>query len=261
MSDQLAEREPAYRVPRAGRMDPATKRLAVIAAGLGGALFVVVGAWSTLGGEHSGPVPVIAPPAGPLRVRPDNPGGLKVANDTILSGRLSDAGGDKLAPGPEAPDPQGLTEPPAPAEPAAPMLRTETAPVAGTPAQSAPGQNAMGAPAHPPVARAEPPVAAAHAAPVPAPPPVKAAAVSAGAAHGAQVQLAAVPTRQEAEAAWRTLAHRDALGGHAPSFSQVQVNGKTWWRIRTGGFADEAQARGFCEKLRADGGTCSVARF
>ncbi len=243
MSDEVASR-PTYRVPRAGGMDPATKRLALIAAGLGGVLLVVLGAWSTLG-VHPGPVPTIAAPSGPLRVKPDNPGGLKVANDLILSGGLSDAAGDKLAPAPETPDPQALKAPPPPAPTVAqPVSRAFPTPPTPSLAQ----------PAAPPLPMAT------HAGTKPA----SFALPDAALAHGAQVQLAALPTRQRAEAEWQALARRDAqlLSGRAPSFSEVEVNGRTWWRVRTGGFADEAQARAFCEKLRAtEGSACSVARF
>lgn len=240
MSDEVAGRS-TYRVPRAG-MDPATKRLSLVAAGLGGMLLVVLGAWSTLGGRP-GPVPTIAAPSGPLRVKPENPGGLRVANDLILSGRLGDAAGDKLAPAPETPDPQGLKAPPAPPAP----VVAQPAPKIAVPAPSA-------APLAPMARTEAKPAAVVH-------PPAR---PSAALARGAQVQLAALPNRPAAEAAWHALARREAplLAGRAPSFSEAEVNGRTWWRLRTGGFADEAQARAFCDKLRATGGSaCSVARF
>lgn len=231
MSDDVANRGPTYRVPRG--MDPASKRLVLIAAGLAGALFVVLGAWSTLG-RHSGPVPTIAAPAGPMRVKPDNPGGLKLADDAVLSGRLSDAGTDRLAPAPEAPDPQSLKAPPAP-KPAPPPVVAQ------------------------PVTQALPPPAKPAANPS-APSPAKPAANPA--IHAIQVQLAALPSREAAEAEWHALGRRDAhlLSGRTPSFAEGTVNGKVWWRVRTGGFADEAQARAFCEKLRATHGGCSVVR-
>ncbi len=236
MSDNVANRGPAYRVPRGG-MDPATKRLALIAACLGGTLFVVLGAWSTLGGHSSGVVPVISAPAGPTRVKPANPGGLKVHSELILGSGLSDDGTDTLAPAPEAPDPQALKAPPAPK----------------------------------PLPLAAPAAVQAKAPPLPAPPPAKPAAApahpaapaAAASGHGALVQLGALPTRQAAEEEWRRLGHRDAtlLAGRKPDFSEGTVNGQSWWRIRTGDFADEAQARAFCEKVHAAGGACSVVRL
>lgn len=253
MSDDLANgttnRGPTYRVPRSG-MDPATKRLALIAAGLGGALFVVVGAWSTIGGR-SNTVPVIAAPATPIRVKPANPGGMKVANDLILAGKSADSGTDTLAPAPEAPDPQALKTHRAP--PAAPTATSAPKPAVAT-AQSVPlptpPLSAPTAVAKHEIAKTEPPK------PAPAP-PVRASG------HGAQVQLASLPTREAAEEEWRRLARRDAnlLTGRSPAITESTVNGRIWWRVRTGGFADEAQAKEFCEKFRTSGEACTVARF
>lgn len=250
MSDDLANgatnRGPTYRVPRSG-MDPATKRLALIAAGLGGALFVVVGAWSTIGG-HSDTVPVIAAPSTPLRVKPENPGGMKVANDLIMSGKSAEAGTDTLAPAPEAPDPQGLKAHAAPSAPAASAPKSAVAAVQPAPA---PSPAPVTATPKPEIAKAEP------AKPGPAP------AVARATGRGAQVQLAALPTREAAEEEWRRLARRDAglLSGRSPTITESTVNGRSWWRVRTGGFADEAQAKEFCEKFRSGGEACTVARF
>ncbi len=244
MSDEITGRA-AFRVPSRG-MDPATKRLALIAAGLGGALLAVMGAWSTLSGRP-GEVPVIAAPAGPMRVKPANPGGLKISNNSLLAGGMNDADGDTLAPAPEVPDPQAL-KPPAPAAPSAAPL---AAPVPVTSVAPATPPAPVAAPALPAVAPAHPPVE-------------KHAEGAAKPANrgGAQVQLAALETRAQAEAQWSALARREpALAGRNPSFSEVQVNGRSWWRVRTGGFADEVRARAFCDKLRGGGVACSVARF
>ena len=67
-----------YRVPRRHGMDPGTKRLAIIAGGLGAALLAVVGVWS-LGGHRSSHLPVVEADTRPIRVKPENPGGLQVA--------------------------------------------------------------------------------------------------------------------------------------------------------------------------------------
>ncbi|HET6184071.1 MAG TPA: SPOR domain-containing protein [Acetobacteraceae bacterium] len=253
MSDDLAGRGPSYRIPRHSGMDPATRRLAVIAAGLGGALFVVIGAWSMLGGHGGGPVPVIAPPDGPVRVKPENPGGMKLNdNMAMFAGSASDAQGDKLAPAPEAPAPQALQPPSAPKPPpqpapqAAPAAAPAPAPVIAPPSPTsraaAAGEHAPARPAAEPVPRAERPADAA--------------------AGAVQVQLASLPSREQAEAEWRLLAHKiHALEGRAPLIAEANVNGQTWWRVRTGGFADEAAAKAFCEQLRAAGAACSVARF
>ena len=77
------------------------------------------------------------------------------------------------------------------------------------------------------------------------------------------VQLAALPTEDAARTEWQHLAKRmpDLLNGRQPSISRTERGGHTFWRVRTSGFADIAQARAFCDHVRAKGGGCSVADF
>jgi cell division septation protein DedD len=205
-------------------MDPLTKRLALIACGLGGALVVVVGGWSMIG-HHSGAVPVVQAESGPIRVKPVNPGGMQItgANDDILSG--GNSGDDKLAPPPEVPEPQALraASVPAPAPAPAPMVAR------------APGIT----PVPPSMVAAKPvdakPIAAAapdHAAPT---------------GKGALVQLAAVRSEADAKSEWDRLSKRmpDLLAQRHPAISKIDRDGQTLWRVRTGGFADITQAKDF----------------
>ena len=117
MSEHASVRTPTYRVARSRGMDPATRRLALTAAVLGGAFLAVVGAWSLVGHRHHGTdvrigtseVPVIEPPPGPMRLRPTNPGGMQLsAAEQDLFGGTGDGGQEKLAPAPETPDPAAL---------------------------------------------------------------------------------------------------------------------------------------------------------
>ena len=79
MSDDLSIPNPTYRVPRHHQgMDPGTRKLAMIAGGLGATLLVVVGGWSVIG-HRSTTVPVVQADNRPIRVKPDNPGGMQVA--------------------------------------------------------------------------------------------------------------------------------------------------------------------------------------
>src|ERR1700733_3303119 len=57
---------------------PGTKRLARIAGGLGATLVLVVGG-SSLISQRSAPVPVVQADSRPVRVKPENPGGMQVA--------------------------------------------------------------------------------------------------------------------------------------------------------------------------------------
>ncbi len=242
MSDDLSIPSPTYRIPRHRQgMDPVTKRLALIAGGLGATLLLVVGG-SSLIGQRNAPVPVVQADSRPIRVKPENPGGMQVAgaNEDILSGGSEGKVG-KLAPPPEAPAPQEmLTQPPPPPIAAAP------API---PAPSA-------APA--PVAAAPPKPVAAKPAVAPDKHPVAAPVAS-----GALVQLAAVHSEEAARSEWDRLSKRvpDLLGQHKPTFSKIEHDGHSLWRVRTGGFSDTAQATSFCERLRAKGLNCSVADF
>jgi hypothetical protein len=76
------------------------------------------------------------------------------------------------------------------------------------------------------------------------------------------VQLAALPTEEAAKQQWALLQHHlpDLLRGHDPAISKVEVEGRLWWRVRTGGFADPAAARVFCDQVHAQGGACDVIR-
>ena len=78
-----------------------------------------------------------------------------------------------------------------------------------------------------------------------------------------QVQLAALETEAAAQSEWARLAKRmpELLGDRKPVFQKAERDGSTVWRVRTGGFADTAEATGFCTKLKAKGGACTLASF
>ncbi len=248
-------------------MDPATRRLALIAGGLGGTLLVVVGGWTTIG-HRSGAVPVVQADSRPIRVKPDNPGGMQVAgaNEDILSGE-PDTNSGKLAPPPETPNPQAMRAPPPPAVIAAPApLAPSAAPSAA--ARLAPEKSAV-APVKA-VAMPVPDKAAATDKTAVVPDKHAATAVAGPtpdhntpAAKGALVQLAAVSSEEAAKVEWQRLQKRlpDLLDHRQPAISKTDRDGHVLWRLRTGGFSDVAQATVFCEHVRAKGTGCSVADF
>jgi hypothetical protein len=53
----------------------------------------------------------------------------------------------------------------------------------------------------------------------------------------------------------------DLLGGRRPAISHIDRDGKTYYRLRTGGFSDTAQAAAFCQQVREKGAPCSIASF
>ena len=259
---RMAPAEPGYRVGRPREaIDPATKRLAIIGGGIAGVLLLIGGAWS-LTGHHAGGVPVVLADSRPLRTKPVNAGGMQVEgqNDAILSGAAD--GKDSMAPPPEAPDPQALKQ-----QAAQQLAVKQTAAAAETPTVPLgpvqPVSASSAAPSAPPL-----PVAA-----MPEQPPARPAApIKRVNATGeslstlggrAAVQLAALGSEQSAMLEWQRLTHRmpDLLGGRAPSVQKTEAHGKTFYRLRTGGFTDIAQATAFCQEVRAKGGGCELARF
>ncbi|WP_336761040.1 SPOR domain-containing protein [Asaia sp. VD9] len=132
--------------------DALTRRLVYGAAGLGALLVIGVGGWSLLGG-HSGGIPVIGPPPGPVRDRPADPGGMQIMGDgTDLD--VTGQGEAHLAPEPEQPRPEALAARAAPETPAAPTAKDAVGNAPASPADGpassdgvAPAQNAPAAPA------------------------------------------------------------------------------------------------------------------
>jgi cell division septation protein DedD len=132
---------------------------------------------------------------------------------------------------------------PAPAQPAA-STAPRGAPQAAAPSRPAPPatNSALNAPSLPaPVPSAE------RFAPVP---------------NGrAQVQLGALPSEAAARGEWDRLQKRvpEFLGNRRVSLAPFDREGQTTlYRIRTGGFADAATARAFCEEMKTKSIPCMV---
>lgn len=267
---------------RGTRMDPNTKRMAIIAGGIGGALVLMMGVWSLTGHKRSG-VPLIEADSRPVRERPLDKGGLTVAgaNETIMSGDTE--GKAVVAPAPEAPAIAALKATPG-AEAPAPATQASAEPAPATP--PAP-QEAAAAPARVVPLKEVPPVmaslpAARPVAPPAAPSPAQRVALTStppataphepanlGLAHPAagsgvtQVQLAAVSSEEAAKGEWQRLSHKypELLGGRRAAFTRTERDGKTFWRLRVSGFTGVASATSFCGQLRSKGGNCSLASF
>lgn len=235
---------PSWR-PRQEKEGPSWRMLAVA----GGLLGVVAVAGAvTWGLSRMGPrtVPVIEADARPLKVRPENPGGLIVPNQDQLvleppqvrrQAELR-SGQSQLGAAPEAPQLDLLRQQTAP--PAAPQAAPMPAPV----------------PPQPPTALAAapqlpPPVAAAT--------PVLAALPKPVAGGKAMVQLGALTSEEAARAEWDRLAKRvPELAGFQPRVVKLEREGQApLYRLRTGGLADPAAAKALCEAVKAKGGACN----
>jgi len=280
VSDDLSIPSPAaYRPPQRARgLSPDTKRRMMIAGGILGAV-ILVGGTATLLGRSTGEVPVILADPRPVKVKPDNPGGMQIAglnNEIFGDGDTTD--GARLAPAAEAPNPAALRAPPEPrvsaraeaprpeitepaprAEPSAPQATKPAPRVAPDPT------HAVAAPPGSGTLVASKPTAAATAQRTATPEPVKPAATQMRPTTGGRVsvQLAAVQSQGAAEAAWVSLQRRlpDLLGGRQAVFPRTERDGKTFWRVRTSGFSDISEAKGFCQRVRAKGAACAVAEF
>ncbi len=222
-----------------GGFDAGTRVLLIAAAGLGLVLVGGMAAWS-LGGHHQAVgVPTIEADSRPLRIKPDNPGGMNLTMFGDVSASFPDAAGhpaaSDLAPAAEQPDPQALLaqRQAGVAPPIMTQAVADAAPVAAIPAVGPAAGPAM----------------------VPAAKPKPVSTVL--------VQLAAVASETGAATEWQRLAHRlpDMLGSRQPVMQRAEQGGKPIWRVRTGGFSDAADAAQFCKRVREKGVGCTLASF
>lgn len=186
--------------------------------------------------------PLISAPDGPVREKPEDPGGIDIPDrDKLVYNRVSgedvEDDGVTLEPGPELPKelPEELPE-----EVPAVEEATEPEPVE---AQSE-------EPVEETVDEAEALAGA------------SAEATQPDAANGNfMIQLGAFGSRESAERAWETLKdkHSAVLGPLAPDYEPLKRAGGTLYRLRAGGFADRPAAEDACAKLKAAGQGCFPA--
>lgn len=212
-----------------------------------------------------GSVPLIRADQRPLKVKPDQPGGMDVPDrDKLIFNEK--AGGppvEKLLPAPEKPEPlpapaakQAMAAPPIPAPPvvmpAAPTA-IETAP-AGKPSSEPPAQSpAQSKPAAKPTA----------AKPEPAAKTATAAPASAATSGGIRVQLGSLRSPEAARDEWQRLKrlHSDLLGGLTAIAVRAEVPDKgTYYRVEAGPLADAAAASHLCGELKKRNLGCTIVR-
>ncbi|MDB5369883.1 MAG: hypothetical protein JWP20_1441, partial [Roseomonas sp.] len=156
---------PSYRV-RSAANDGSSARMFMVAGGLA----AVVGAGALLGWgithfTTNRPIPTVEADTRPVKIRPDDPGGLRVANqDEIIFERRPAGGGSfevsgRLAPAAEAPNLDALRAATAPPPAPAPRVAEVQPPPAAIPAQPASPMTETTAPASPQVAVPQAPAA------------------------------------------------------------------------------------------------------
>jgi hypothetical protein len=267
---------PSYRPAKpAPGFDPDMKRMGMVAAGIGGAIVLLFGANMALRHRQHG-IPVIEAEAGPVRIKPENAGGMQVTGADF---NLGAGTAQTLAPSAEQPQINALKAQLHAVKKELERQAAETAQVAKLAEAGAARAKAAeagaakvkladaGAPpivAAPPVERAS--ATARIAEPVPAAPEAAVAPAQPAAAKpvaGPSVQLAAFTDAAAAQAGWDALMKKapDLLGGRAPEIVKAQAAGRVMWRLRTAGFGTVAEAANFCARMRDHGADCSIAAF
>lgn len=278
MDDDLRIPPPGYRSAPQRRAEE-MRRMLMICGAAGLVLLLGVIGYFVVSGGGSDSVPLIQASTTPVKVKPENPGGLTVSTP---SGALPGAGGQNLslAPPPEKPDPAALaaqakqeqqqssaTRSASVAQPAIPSGSGSTAPSA--PAATAP--------------TAQPPAVSIPSVPETAAPPGQKQAMNVpppskeqaktrnlaqeytppGGGGSVKVQLAALDSKEAAQRAWDHLQRRmpGLFSGRHPIFVQATVNGRTYWRVRLAGFRSRSEADKFCQDVRSHGGACAIAAF
>ena len=229
-------------------------------------------------GDRGAP-PVITAERGPIKVQPENPGGVEVPDqDKLIYERIAGAettpAPEALAPPPEVPQdlpqpaaapapvaamatPVEVTEPGAAEEGDSALAAADVDPnpemVAGpTPEQLAAQQKAkeQAAALTSEIEKIDPGVA-------------DAAAKNDIVANGAfVVQIGSYKQDSEAAASWQGLKNKnkDMLGALKPNIKRVDLGEKgVWYRLRIGPFATRADAVAKCEVLKTRGVNCIIA--
>lgn len=239
------------------------RRLPILVAGLAVVGFIglvwYAYDWGT-SGSVSGEAPVIQASTDPEKVKPEDEGGIQVANQdaTVLDPNAGEGQPEVLMPPPEEP-----IVPAAPPAPTAPETE-QTAPGQTAPEQTAPEQTAE-VPAETPAPAPEQPVASAEpAAAPPSPPPAEAPAPAPAVAAGDfLIQLASLTSREAAQTAWAGLQkkHPTLLSDMSLYVQEAEVTGKgTFYRVQAGPLPNKATADDLCAQLKAQKQDCIVVK-
>ncbi len=264
-ADPPDDRRPAAALSAHGR--PSVVRIALALGVL--ALLGIAIAW--LGGSESDQTagaiapPVIEAEPGPVKERPEDPGGLEITDrDKLVYRRFSgDADNapavERLLPRHEEPKPvprpAARTAPtPAPADTADPYSVEGEDPIAGLIGGTDMAGDPAGAPPTPPRAAAAPALGPQSPAPVPTETVVASADVH-------YVQVAAVRSSEAATAEWKRISsrHADLLGTLDLQVASIDLGDRgTYFRVRAGPVASKDRAKALCAELSARKVGCLV---
>jgi hypothetical protein len=204
------------------------RAVALVALGLA-ILAAVLGGWWLLqrgsGGQGTGAL--INAQEGDYKVKPDDPGGMKVdgAGDTVFAASegATTNGSVDVGATPETPV-SGKAAPKAAQKPVTGASRVTAAVPSAIDRATAPAQKSPGA-----------------------------------SANSSVIQLGAFPNEAEANTAWARLSKRfNYVAPLGKSIEKADVNGKTVYRLRVNA-GSNGQARELCGKLKAAGEACFLA--
>jgi len=257
-SDEFAlvgdERSEGYASAADRRLSTIVVTMLVMAAFAGGLWFAYhLGARHNAGADRAAPVPLIRADRTPDKVRPAQPGGMKIPdqNVSIYNEKPGVAPIENLLPPPEKPLPRPEPPPPPPPRRAAAPEPSPVSPVAPV-MTVAPPSPALAATIAAPKPTGEPKPPSAPAAP---PLPTGFGRI--------EVSLASVRTPDEARAEWARLKHDNAdLLGELSAFAvRTDLGDKgVYYRVEAGPFADTAAAERLCRELKRRRFGCLVAR-
>lgn len=117
----------------------------------------------------------------------------------------------------------------------------------------------------PSTAAAPPPAKAAQPASAPPAPAQQAMVIppaTASTSGGMALQIGAYKSEEEANASWTRFSQKHPMAtAYQMEVRKVDLGAKgVWYRLRLGSFVDKTEASAFCDKLKADGGTCFLAK-
>jgi len=196
-----------------------------------------------------GEVPLIRADDKPMKMKPDQPGGMPVPdqNVSVYDPKPGAAPVEKLLPPPEQPMPR-----PVPREATAPSAPS-TAPAQSAPAATAAPQQQAAATIAAPKAPAKP---------APAKEPAVAAPAKSVPAGPVRLQLASLRTPEAAKEEWSRLKreHPELLGRLTAVAVKADLGDKgVWYRVQTQSFDNAAAAERLCADLKKQNIRCSLA--
>lgn len=217
--------------------------------------------------DKNAPVPVLQADPGPVKIRPEEPGGMQVPDrDKLVYDRF---GGDvarpsveRLLPPPEAPLPPPVVPaaPPPPRELPVTSVPPAPPPMIPGPITTVPGGGGAAESFRVPQATTTPlPPAVVTSPSLPVAPP----AVASAASGTFRVQLGAVRDEPAARAEWNRLKqrHGDVLGNLELDVERADLGERgIFFRVRGGPLAEEAAARRICDTLKTRNVGCLVVR-